>query len=206
MGAAECGRTMPAIGWVSPIQTVPSMAATARLLPPAPDPRMRGRPRRGTIRLRELMQAKPVVGVVSASRGRPAARVRAATAPPEPLAEAAPIAPARHSGPAADTARAHRTAAAADTAPARRTAEAAARPAIDPPQLTGVEAHTAPARLIVAVAWAIQAAAASTAVVAAPPMVAEVAAASTAAAAAALTAAVTANASLMMFRWGRRSF
>src|ERR1022692_1087382 len=55
---ADCGRTTPAIGWASPIRIAPSIAATAQLRLPGPDPRTRGLRRRGTVRRRGLVPRK----------------------------------------------------------------------------------------------------------------------------------------------------
>src|ERR1035438_1992417 len=125
MEVAESGRTMPAIGWASATQTGPSMAATARHRLPASDPHTRMRVR-GTIPRHGPVRAKPAVGIISARRGRPAARLGAAMAPPERMLEAADTARARRTAATADTARAHPTAAAAHPRGAHPTAAATA--------------------------------------------------------------------------------
>src|ERR1022692_2335687 len=172
---AGYGRTMLAIGWASPIRIAPSIAATAQLRLPAPDPRTRRLRVRGTVRRRGLVLRKRAVGAVSARRDLTASRL--------PMVGAAHTAPVRRT--AATTVVAARCPAIALARHmAAATARTAARPPIAPARHTEEAADPTPALPIAAVAPCIPAAA-STVVVAAV--------ASTAVAAATV-AAVTANA------------
>ena len=167
---ARRGRTIPAIGGGSPIRIVRSATATAEFRRPGPT------------------QGKPEVGAVSARRGPLPARVRnAATAPPQPLVEAAHTARVRRTAAATAQTAAHPAialarplAAAVDSAEARPPEEVALCPAIAPapPMAAAVDSaearHTeeaaepAPALLIAAVARAVPAAAPTVVVVAVP--------------------------------------
>ena len=141
---ARHGRTIPPIGWGSPIRIVRSAAATAdfrqHAAGPVPGDLAHKHMRRRTIRRPGPMRRKPAVGTISARRAAAAdtARVRRTVAiTAATTAETAPrpvpvIAPAHHTAAAAHTARVRpMDAAMGETAPcpaiarARHTADTA---------------------------------------------------------------------------------